>query len=778
MINYKVTLPFVAWLLSLTAFGQPQLPSKVEVKKPELLQKDHPNEDDLKSEFKSGVNSKWGQKRALNQFWIAYSDRDNNTAYMAPDINSAKSPKKLDFGAKVYIAKIERDMALVYTDTRPEAFPQISSVAKSVGWVPMDNLLLWNTCPADKRGVTNKAIIAIKLNEIGQGEQYQGRLYTNPDDHSISQPLSMDMNFYFVMKRSKDDTHALLCLQSTFTGNNLYGWVKKNSYTPWNQRTCLEPNWSKSYVENHLGSKMYVCPDEAALDANGFATYWEYGWKNGDENPFMQYRMKPGQLRFPILGVPNNQGIVRCTSFADKSGKSNIGGNIIIGINDILKKQMHMNLIFVVEATTKMKDYFPAIKNAVSECEKRAKEGMTVKAGIVLYRGASQGEGGIESIALTNPDDARLLQMLDASKANGSLTGNEASVALSQAIERAVDKSKMGIDKEERTLLINVGYHGDVGDDELTNSDILANRLSTNNVQLMSVQVMRTQTGSCQRYNDQMLTLVKKNADLQYKSFNAEARFFPKSDGSGFLHKSNKQVLFAQLLYNSKLGEALTPDKLKTYLDNGVSVFANTMEAYMSRSEKSINDIEFDPAFLKHILGERGYNAWKEQKAISAYDGYTRLSDNNGEPYWHYILYLSSGELDELIKRLQPAAEAAARKDKDRKPYIDAMKGVVRAQLKEEMTMSDRDLENMTPDELDEKIYGINIPTESMDRLTGHSIKEISNSTTFPPADYFELLNNVKTKYEGLRRIQNSDYRYKMTVNHVDYYWIPLEELP
>ena len=778
-MSIRIIISIVAWLCALTIVAQPQLPAKVEAKLPELLKKAHPNEDDLNAEFRSGTNSKWGQKRgALDQFWIAYSDRDNNTAYMSSNTNAQKSPKKLSFGDKVFIAKIENDMALVYTDTRPEAYPKISSVAKSVGWVPMDNLLLWNTCPADKRGVTNKALIAIKLNEMQQGEQYQGRLYKNPDDHSQSQMLSMDMNFYFVMKMSKDDTQALLCLQSTFTGNNLYGWVKKNSYTPWKQRTCLEPNWSRAYVEGHKGTKMYVYPDENAMDANGFATYWEYGWTNGDENPFMQYRMKPDQLRFPILDVPNSQGVVRCTSFADKTGSSNISGGIGGNINDISDKMMHMNLIFVVEATTKMKDYFPSIKSALLECKTRAKTGMTVKAGIVLYRGTAQGNGGIESVALTNPDDARLVQMLDASKANGSLTGSDASVALSQAIERAADKSKMGIDKDERTLIINVGYHGDVGEEELTNSNVLARHLSDNNIQLMSVQMMRTQTGSCQRYNDQMLALIKENADMQYKKFEAEARFFPRNDNTGFQHRSNKQVLFAQLLYNNKLGEALTPAKLKSNLNDGVSVFANTMEAYLSRFEKSANNIDFDPAFLKHILGERGFSAWKAQKAISAYDGYARLSDSQGEPYWHYILYLSAGELEELIKRLQPAAEAARQRLKDRKPYIDAMKGVVRAQLKEEMTMSDKDLENMTPEQLDEKIYGINIPTESMDRLTGHSIKEISNMNTFSNADYDELLNKVSEKYERLKRIQNSDYRYKMTVSHVDYYWIPLEELP
>ena len=269
---------FCTIILSAQQQQRPQLPDKVEIKLPKLLSEGHPNVDKLNSEFKSGDNSKWGQKRGktVDRFWIAYSDRSNNQTYMLPNTNSQPCTT-LTFGEMVYIAKIDRDMALIYTDTRPEIFPKISDVARSKGWVPMDNLLLWANCPADERGVINKALIAINLNELGQDEQYHGQLYKNPDDHSQPEILSMDMNFYFVMKWSRDGTQALLCRQSTFTGNNLYGWVNKNSFTPWNQRTCLEPNWNTGYVEGHRGFKAYVYQTPRAMDIDGYATYWEFG---------------------------------------------------------------------------------------------------------------------------------------------------------------------------------------------------------------------------------------------------------------------------------------------------------------------------------------------------------------------------------------------------------------------------------------------------------------------------------------------------------------------
>jgi len=92
---YKTVFSLVSCIWALTLSAQPQLPAKVEAKLPELLAKGHPYEEYLNSEFRSGVNSKWGQKQSRNEFWVAYSDRDNNTTFMSPSVDSQNSPKKL-----------------------------------------------------------------------------------------------------------------------------------------------------------------------------------------------------------------------------------------------------------------------------------------------------------------------------------------------------------------------------------------------------------------------------------------------------------------------------------------------------------------------------------------------------------------------------------------------------------------------------------------------------------------------------------------------------------
>ncbi|MBR0048663.1 MAG: hypothetical protein IJP74_04990 [Prevotella sp.] len=771
------TIVFSVCAISLSA--QPSLPNKVMAQMPSMLNSNILKVADLEAEFKAG--GKWGQRKTEKRFWIVYSDRDQNVAYMEPTIGSALSPKKLSFGEQVVIAKIENNMALVYTDPKVDNFPEIPSYAKSIGWVPMENLLLWNICPSDNRGVLRKALIAINLNKIGQNETFHGKLYKHPTENTNPEDLKMDMHFYYVMKETPDGMRALLCLQSRLTGNNLYGWVNRNSYTPWDQRTCLEPNWDPVYVEKHKDAIANIYISDKLTD-DEIVTHWKFGEINNVDrgNRNLQYRMAPALLRFPILSQPTNNA-VKCTSFADRRGNINESvayvskGNEIV--NEVEREMRKINIIFAVEATTEMSQYLPAIKASLAKCKSYANQGLTVQAGLVLYRAAANGSSAIDVIPLTNTDDARLLSMLDASKANGKLTGNARDVALPQAINIAIDASKMGFSKDQSNLLLVVGNRGAAEGDNSLGDQKLLKRLSDNNIQIMSIQVMRNEMGSWARYTDQMTDLVVKNVENQYKEINAEAKFSPSKDNDGYGFRSSRKeesVLFARIRFSKDMGKSLAPSAVTNYIDKGLDGFANSANTKKVTFEKAKNNLDFYPEFLKKILGERGYNSWKQVRAISSYDGYAKLKGADDSDYWHYIIYLSSGELEDLIAKLKATSEAAKMKSQDRTHYINAIRALLKMQLGDD---DEKRINNMSSSELETAIYGLNIPTESM-RFTKYSLKDMANSSVVKNPEYFEILDNFSKKYEELRRLQTGGYKYRLEVSNVYYYWIPIEMLP
>ena len=217
-------------------------------------------------ETKALLNSgNWGQSTKANKYWTVYSDRSHNTTYNSASTSSGKCDE-LNFNEEVRIAKIEGDFALVYTEKKKGViFPLISSEAQSRGWIPMKNLLLWNSCPTDDAGIYQKALIVLNIDGVKNNNGEIGRRYMNPATKDSPMKVVSDMRFYFVMKQGDNGLVLLAkeCKMDGYTSEVLYGWVNKNSFVPWSQRTCIEPNWKPSVAEELKGTRVNVYRDGA-----------------------------------------------------------------------------------------------------------------------------------------------------------------------------------------------------------------------------------------------------------------------------------------------------------------------------------------------------------------------------------------------------------------------------------------------------------------------------------------------------------------------------------
>ena len=271
----------------INAIAAPQLPGNCTAGLPNLLLKKTIKESEVNNLVKAG---KWGQTNKSQKYWTVYSDRSHNTTYNSPSTSSGKCDE-LDFNEQVRIAKIERDFALVYTENQKGViYPLVSSNAKSRGWIPMKNLLLWSSCPTDEAGIYNKALIVLNIDEAKKGNIDIGKRYQNPVTKDSPQKLVADMHFYFVMKKS-DNGLVLLAKECKMEGyfySVLYGWVSPGSYVPWSQRTCIEPNWKPSVAEELKGKRVNVYKDGRK------ATDIEMGRANNiTQNPTTLYRLEP-----------------------------------------------------------------------------------------------------------------------------------------------------------------------------------------------------------------------------------------------------------------------------------------------------------------------------------------------------------------------------------------------------------------------------------------------------------------------------------------------------
>ena len=132
-------------------------------------------------------SSDYGQNQqpsgGRKHYWVAYSDRANNTTYNSPSISSGEF-SHLRFNEKVRIAKIQNGFALAYREpVEGLTYPNISDNAEPRGWIPMKNLLLWSTCPTDSKGIYEKALLAANIDAKDKVAD-MGRVYDNPKTKS------------------------------------------------------------------------------------------------------------------------------------------------------------------------------------------------------------------------------------------------------------------------------------------------------------------------------------------------------------------------------------------------------------------------------------------------------------------------------------------------------------------------------------------------------------------------------------------------------------------
>ena len=400
------------------AFAQslPKLPSQSKVYLPKVLFKGVLSEEDTS---KLAASGNYGQTKseepAVKKYWEAYSDRNNNTVYATPDTSTPCG--ELEFNEKVRIAEISGKYALVYTDPIG-TYPEISQYAKCKGWINMDNLLLWSSCPADDKGIYYKALICYNMSAVNKKELAG---YENPMKKGPSFDLNTDLKFYFIMKRVND--MVLLSSEYTLEGESskvLYAWVPEGAYVPWNQRSCLEPTWEKEDVSYFSAKKVVadVCIDQALKES---LTTFDFIEREGGESDRYFYRMRPDDLRYPILDGSTDV-LYEVSSFGSLGGKTTVTTGAVKREDDselsrkqkALDKLSKLNLVIVIDGTKSMDKYFPAVKDAIAKgSEFFSSQHYDMKVGVVIYRDYADGEAGLSEVyPMSKPDDSGLANFI------------------------------------------------------------------------------------------------------------------------------------------------------------------------------------------------------------------------------------------------------------------------------------------------------------------------------------------------------------------------------
>lgn len=782
-------------------YAQTDLPGSCTVALPKLLEPDLLRDTDIRNFLKS---PNWGQDNKTNSYWKVYSDRANNVTYKSPN-NKSERFATLNLNDELRIAKIQNGYALVYVEQYTAAiYPKINRPV-SKGWVPMNHLLLWSSCPADDKGIYHKALPLVNVDEFVKAkkngtEKDMGKVFDNPMARSNPRKLKASMEFYFVMKEDPESGLVLLSKRNILTGKTsqvLYGWVNKASYVSWNQRSCLEPNWTNEVAEKFEGKNVPVYFDSKLSEQ---CASMPLGRANKLGQEVTKYRMYPDEMRYPILDNDSkNDDIYKVTAFV---APGSVNGHIQRMRHDEDKSEIErkekaanlirtINIIMVIDATSSMKEFYPTVQKIVQEANSYfSKEtGNVIKVGVVLYRDYPDGALCTEYLPMRTPDSAELANFLKTAGRGGTRSvATSATEALYKGVELALDAQKMGYDPKNSNMLFIIGDCGnDPNDKRCLSVEQLVQKAIDVNMQVSAFQVYNPNDTPYKLFRENTNSLVKNIVEAQYqlkKSKNIKIYWEPKMDGFEF--KTNlpaEQQFFIGNTRRPQSGEKMVLDKLYAIIRDSYIQFNTCIEARVAAIYRDDTDVFLDDdrsasaeanlILWKKYFGEDIIEKWAKDGLITAKEGYTPKKDKaSGYDYWQPVIYISNAEYNDLIGKLQPVMAAAEEGSEDRMPYIEAMKELIRTLYG---NIEEKDMMNKNTNEVMALVAGLNVKSEALSG--GRTLMEIQDNKVVSQDEFATMISNFQNKYRKLDRIKNG-YKYSIKIVGDTWYWIPVQDLP
>lgn len=794
----KYILTVVCFFYTLTCQAEITLPNTCSASQPKLLLKNTVKTSEIKDLQRS---KDWGQSSKANKFWTAYSDRENNTTYNGPSSSSGVFGK-LDFNESVRIAQIEGDYALVYQEKQKGLdYPHISTSAVAKGWIHMNNLLLWGTCPTNEVGIYQKALIVMNLDEVKSGSSEDlGKRYMNPDERSGARKLVSSMNFYFVMKEAGNGLVLLAreCKMEGYTSQVLYGWVNKNSFVEWNQRTCVEPNWKPNVAEQMSGQAVPVYKN-TQLSQKGCE--FPLGRVNRvTETRSTKYRMGPQEMRYPLLdNDSNNDDLYKVTAFARPDGSAHvsivpesdeeIGSSIT---NNKMKEMSNINLIVVIDGTSSMEKFYPPTQKIIQQAyDYFGKANKNVKVGIVIYRDYADGEYITEYLSMRSPTDPKIAEFLTHGGKYGIKSApadHTYAEALYKGLELALDNKKMGYSPENSNLMLVIGDCGnDLEDTNCLTDEEIINLCIKNRMQVSAFQVRNNNEQSFLLFRQQMGKIVRENLKRQYSELGSGFKMGFKELADGYEFRTNlpkHQNFFIGSTRNAELDQVMDVTKLYDIVKNSYMQYSDAIDAGIAIAGKGgqiIEDSEssadgtnanIDLAYLQTIFSSEQIETLKKSNSLMAFEGYTKKKTNTDLDYWQPIIYISSDEFAGLMEKLQPVMNAANSGSTDRKPYVEAIKALIRSMVPDitEQEMDEKDVKEVMA-----LISGLN---EASNSLKGRTLIQIQDEKIVSLAEFDGMIAEFRNKYNKLKKIREQKYPFSIERNKTTWYWIPVEDLP
>lgn len=721
-------------------------------------------------------NRDWGA--FSNNYWKVYIDREGVSSYVSPKSSSRVKEKSLKFMESYYVAELKDSFALLYKEKYEQTGLLISRDAKSIGWVAVDKLLLWSTCPRTRGQVYQKAIIAKNVDEIQNKtdlNEVSPVFSKSPIKIDSTGYRATDLEIYFVYKYV--DKNALLFKVSKFSQNmapDKHGWMRSGLYVRWNERLCYEPNFGSNLVGKVAA--VYETPDQALQYKQGMTP----SGKVWDEK-LTNNRWKPSKVRFPVLDIDGNY-IANVATIGYLSGKSNVDSPKLDDINDKIqtleKKMRRVNVVFVMDGTSSMSNYYKPMAMALVNSMTRVEiKGADIRFGALVYRNYADVSRLCEFKQLTSQhqDVAEwLIKKGDDCKSVGS--GH--SEAMFYGLNCAIDT--MSWKKEEANFLILVGDAANDNNDTRYNAKAIAQKMAGKEINFVAFQAHHTDRDEYHDFTTQILEIMSYELSFVMNREVSIKNDFKNSEQSFTFKTNNGHIPIMTAAYRyAQIYSAEEDSDLQYLVENRIVEFKSQSDSSLAEFRKGLNNIgavgvSYNESNIRRILKAAGLTdadieIYKNKNLALKIKGYTSRVADQTEAFTTSV-FLTKKELDELIASLKKVTRNVT--TNPRQDLQNALKDLALSYLGK----IDETRDYITVDDVMTAVSTLT-PKTGKNVLQGVNVKDITNPNKVTDAEINDFISSVSRDI-GILEKRKEDKTCYYERDGLRYYYILLEDMP
>jgi hypothetical protein len=496
------------------------------------------------SEMDEFMNGATGPK-SKNKPWRVICDRDGLETY-SDGRGSGRSGKKLKFRDWYYVLE-ERNQYIHLGKMNGEPDNNLNimrgSFVESFGWIEKSKMLLWTIgLRNENTGISLKSLIlytAEGAKKVINNPDQAIKIYKGPGTVWGESAAVALYEYYFILK--KENGHYLISKDSDLLNfNNIAGWVSANDQADWNTRLALEPNFNQDAFNER---KMRVNYQFVAFTDEVSASNHSKTGKGNEsriitrDDPVNAQRQVLGtrnprryignKLRMPVL---RDGGDFYATGVLGSVGEEtqNECPECEKALDEIINRKDNYNILFMVEATTGMRQFKSRLIEAIESMKRDLTGGFNQRFAIAFYRNANMnGDSYLDITPMTTDIEVLKKKIESAVFTDDSFDGYS---SLYNALSKSV--SRVGFQANATNIVYIIGQNPDFRENPtlkvqcikngcsswITSSD-LAEQLSNIRAHIVHLQTTTTQ-GANDPLSEQVIDLmleVSKGNHRQYR---------------------------------------------------------------------------------------------------------------------------------------------------------------------------------------------------------------------------------------------------------------------